>query len=86
MITVCSPRLCKRRLLSLSRVQALAVLLTFGLLLLVGNLRRGNDFIDSESEGPHFYAQDQAHLHGRIGANDDGHPTWKPRRLKVGGN
>ena len=85
MVAICSPRLLKRRLLSLSRVQALAVSLTFGLLLLVAMFRRKSDFIDSESEAPRFYAQDQTHLHGRIGVNEDGHPTWKARRLKVSG-
>ena len=83
MVAICSPRLFKRRLMSLSRVQALAVALTFGLLLLVALLRRKTDFIDSESEAPHFYAEDPTHLHGRIGVKEDGHPSWKTRRLKV---
>ena len=85
MVALCSPRLLKRRLLSLSRIQALAVALTFGLLLLVMTLRRRSDFvdIDSDSEDPQFYAQDTTHLHGRLGVDEKGHPSWKARRLKV---
>lgn len=83
MVALCSPRLLKRRLMSLSRLQALAVALTFALLLLVMMLRRRSDFIDSNTEDPHFYAQDATHLHGRIGVDESGHPSWKARRLKV---
>ena len=83
MVALCSPRLIKRRLVSLSRMQALAVALTLGLFTLVALMRRRSDFIDSDSEGPHFYAEDKTHLHGRVGVKEDGHPTWKARRLKV---
>jgi len=85
MYLICHPRLCRRRLASLTHLQRAATALLVFLIAVITvyrvRHRETGDVVDLKDF--HFYGSDSTHLHGRVGVKADGHPSWNPRPLKT---